>query len=140
MPPAPPQTGELPLSLLNMIAVRVNRTEFARKALAEKADLSPFREKPSARILAGIFLMAFSYVIGWPAVALFGILSVYFSQPLIVILGGPAIYGTSHLVFLAGMYLAGAKYTYIFFRWATRKFLEKHLERIPDPVGTDANS
>lgn len=140
MPPAMPWNGESPLSLFNMIAAQVSRTEFARKALEEKADLSPFREKPSARILVGIFLMALSYVIGWPAVALFGILSVYFNQPLIVILGGPAIYGTSHLVFLAGMYLAGAKYTYIFFRWATRKFLEKYLVQVPDPVGTDGNS
>lgn len=120
--------------------MRISRTEFARKALEQKADLSPFREKPSARILFGLFLMVFSYVIGWPAVALFGILSVCFNQPLIVILGGPAIYGTSHLVFLAGMYLAGAKYTYFFFRWATRKFLEKYLGPVPDPVGTDGNS
>ena len=116
------------MGILKIIARRVANTEFARKSLEEKADLSPFREKPSARILFGIFLMAFSYVIGWPAVALFGILSVYFSQPLIVIVGGPVIYGISHLVFMAGMYLAGARYTYIFLRWATRKFLEKYLD------------
>jgi hypothetical protein len=128
------------LSLLNRIAVRVSRTEFARKALDEKADLSPFREKPSARILVGIFLMAFSYVIGWPAVALFGILSIYLSQPLIIILGGPAIYGTSHLVFLTGMYLAGARYTYIFLRWATRRFLEKYLGQVPGSIGTEGGS
>jgi hypothetical protein len=113
------------VSILNVIARKVAQTDFARKALEEKADLRPFKEKPSARILFGIFLMAFSYVIGWPAVALFGILSIYFNQPLIVILGGPAIYGTSHLVFLAGMYLAGARYTYLFFRWATRRFVEQ---------------
>ncbi len=128
------------MSLLSFIARRTARTEFARKALEEKADLSPFREKPSARILFGIFLMAFSYVIGWPAVALFGVLSIYFNQPLIVILGGPAIYGTSHLVFLAGMYLAGARYTYIFLRWATRKFLEKYLDPAPGDAGADGTA
>ncbi len=129
--PRIPRFGGSRLNVLRIIARGAARTEFARKALEEKADLSPFREKPSARILAGIFLMAFSYVIGWPAVALFGVLSIYFSQPLIVILGGPAIYGTSHLVFLAGMYLAGARYTYIFLRWATRRFLEKYLDSPP---------
>jgi hypothetical protein len=124
------------LGILKIVARHVAGTEFARKSLDEKADLSPFREKPSARILFGIFLMAFSYLIGWPAVTLFGILSIYFRQPLIVIVGGPVIYGISHLVFLAGMYLAGARYTYIFLRWATRKFLEKYLD--PPPVNSGA--
>jgi hypothetical protein len=31
----------------------------------------------------------------------------------------------AHLVFLAGMYLAGGKYVMVFFRWATRVTLEK---------------
>jgi hypothetical protein len=114
------------LNPFTLLARIVSRTEFARKALEEKADLSTFREKPSARILFGIFLMGFSYIIGWPAVTFFGILSIYLGEPLIVIIGGPVIYGISHLVFLAGLYLAGARYTYIFFRWATRKFLGKY--------------
>jgi hypothetical protein len=116
------------LGLFHSIAARVVHTEFGRKAVEDNADLSPFRERPSARILFGIFLMLFSYLIGWPAVFLFGVLSVYFGQPLIVIVGGPVIYGISHLVFIAGMYLAGAKYTYRFFRWATRKFLERYSD------------
>jgi len=119
------------LSPFKVLARVVSRTEFARKALEEKADLSPFKEKPSARILFGIFLMGFSYVIGWPAVTFFGILSICLSEPLIVIIGGPVIYGISHLVFLAGLYLAGARYSYIFFRWATRKLLEKYLDHVP---------
>jgi len=119
------------LNPFKFLARIVSRTEFARKALEEKADLGPFKEKPSARILFGIFLMGFSYVIGWPAVTFFGMLSIYLSEPLIVIIGGPVIYGISHLVFLAGLYLAGARYTYIFFRWATRKFLEKYLDHVP---------
>jgi len=123
------------LYLLKYIARIVSRAEFARKALEEKADLAPFKEKPSTRILFGIFLMGFSYVIGWPAVTFFGILSIYLNEPLIVIIGGPIIYGISHLVFLAGLYLAGARYSYIFFRWATRKFLEKYLDHIPSDAG-----
>jgi hypothetical protein len=114
------------VSFLNSMAGWAARTEFAQKALNEKADLGPFREKPSPRIMFGIFLMGLSYVIGWPAVALFGGLSIYFRQPLIVIIGGPVIYGISHLVFLAGLYLAGARYSYVFLRWATRRFIEKY--------------
>jgi hypothetical protein len=119
------------LTPLKYIARVVSRTEFAQKALEEKADLTPFKERPPARILFGIFLMGFSYVIGWPAVTFFGILSIYLSEPLIVIIGGPVIYGISHLVFLAGLYLAGARYSYIFFKWATRKFLEKYMDHVP---------
>ena len=78
-------------------------------------------------MILGIILIGFSYLIGWPAVALFGILSIYFGQPLILIIGGPVIYGISHLVFIAGLYLAGARYSYVFLRWATRKALEKVL-------------
>ncbi|MBN2159558.1 MAG: hypothetical protein JW807_09190 [Spirochaetes bacterium] len=118
---------------MNWIAERAALTEFAKKAVADKADLSPFRERPSVRIIFGIFLMGFSYVIGWPAVAFFGVLSIYFGQPLIVVVGGPVIYGISHLVFIAGMYLAGARYTYIFLRWATRKFIEKYAGQAGRP-------
>ncbi len=103
------------------------RTEFVRKAVADRADLSAFRQPPSLRILAGIFAIAFSYVIGWPAVGALGTLSVYFKEPLLVVVGGPVTYGLSHLVFLLGMYLAGADYTKIFLRWAARVAVEKHF-------------
>jgi len=114
------------------IASIIARTAFARKALDEKADLGLFTAKPSARMLFGIFLIGLSYLIGWPAVALFGVLAVYCKEPLIVIIGGPAVYGLSHLVFIAGMYFAGAQYAYAFLKWATRKALEKVLGE--DPV------
>ena len=102
-------------------------TKFVRRAVAERADLSAFRQPPSFRILAGIFAIAFSYLIGWPAVGALGTLSVYLKEPLIVVIGGPVTYGLSHLVFLLGMYLAGADYTKIFLRWAARVAVEKHF-------------
>ncbi|MBN2591427.1 MAG: hypothetical protein JXA96_16295 [Sedimentisphaerales bacterium] len=37
------------------------------------------------------------------------------------------MYGLSHLVFIIGMYLSGAKYSMIFLRWATRKAMQKLL-------------
>ncbi len=119
------------MGLLNSIAGWTARSEFARSAIEEKADLGPFTQRPSPRVIAGIILMGFSYIIGWPAVALFGVLSIWLRQPLIVIIGGPVIYGISHLVFLAGLYCAGARYTYVFLRWATRRFIEKYG---PPPV------
>jgi len=106
---------------------RIAQTEFVRSAIAEKADLTAFKQRPSARVVAGVFLIGFSYVIGWPAVGALSALAVYLQKPLVAIIGGPLTYGLSHLVFLAGMYLAGAAYTRIFLRWATRKAVEKFM-------------
>ena len=75
-----------------------------------------------------------SYVIGWPLITLLGILAVYYEQPALVLLGGPMAYGLSHLVFLLGMYLAGARYSWIFLRWLTRVAMLKLFKRYPDAV------
>ena len=77
------------------------------------------------RILLGISTIGFSYIIGWPAISAIGTLSIYLNEPLLLAIGGPLLYGFSHLVFLIGMYLAGAQYTKIFLRWATRIAMEK---------------
>lgn len=116
------------MALNQMISWLINRianTSYARKAVEEKADLSAFKEKPTARILLGVFLIGFSYVIGWPTVSALAGLAVYLREPLVAVIGGPLTYGLSHLVFMAGMYLAGAKYSAIFMRWATRMLVEK---------------
>ncbi len=104
---------------------RIAETEYVRGTIEEKADLSAFKKKPSMRILLGISTIGFSYIIGWPAISAIGTLSIYLNEPLLLAIGGPLLYGFSHLVFLIGMYLAGAQYTKIFLRWATRIAMEK---------------
>ncbi len=111
-------------------------TPYVQRAIADKADLSPFKERPSPRAIAGISAIGISYIIGWPAVAFLGVVSLHFKKPLIAIVGGPLTYGLSHLVFILGMYLAGADYTRIFLRWATRKVMERlmgNLDEEPKP-------
>ena len=108
---------------------RLSETEYIRSAIADKADLSAFKEKPSIRVILGVSAIAFSYIIGWPAVGALGMLSIYLGKPLIVAIGGPLTYGLSHLVFLLGMYLAGYNYTKIFLRWATRVTMEKWISK-----------
>ncbi len=110
---------------------KIAQTEFVRSAVAEKADLTAFKQRPSIRVIAGVSLIGFSYVIGWPAVGALSALAVYLQKPLVAIIGGPLTYGLSHLVFLAGMYLAGAEYTRIFLRWAARMAMEKLQHRYP---------
>ncbi len=106
---------------------KIGATDYVRSAIKDHADLSAFKEKPSPTILAGVFAIALSFVMGWPAVAALGVLSVKLHNPLFFAIGGPLIYGLSHLVFLLGMYLSGAVYSLIFLRWLTRVSMEKLL-------------
>jgi hypothetical protein len=108
---------------------RFCKTEYVRSALEDKADLSAFKEKPTVRIIAGVSAIGLSYVICWPAITALGALAVYLNKPLLLVIGGPVLYGLSHLVFILGMYLAGAKYTKIFLRWATRVAVERWLSK-----------
>jgi hypothetical protein len=113
------------LNTIKKLANRIAKTKFASRTINEGADLSAFKEKPTVKGFIGIFLMCFSYILGLPAVGLIGALSIYWHKPLLIIICGPLLMVIAHLVFLAGMYLAGGKYVMVFFRWATRVTLEK---------------
>jgi hypothetical protein len=106
---------------------KIAATSFVRAAIDDQADLEAFKEKPTPRIIAGLLAILGSYVIGWPAIAALGFLAVRLHEPWIVVVGGPATYGLSHLVFLLGMYLCGGTYSLIFLRWLTRISMEKLL-------------
>ncbi len=109
------------------ILKRITESEYVRSAIEDKADLSAFKEKPSIRVILGVSAICFSYIIGWPAISALGAIAVYINRPWLIAIGGPLLYGFSHLVFLLGMYLAGYNYTKIFLRWATRVAVEKWL-------------
>ena len=113
--------------MISQSIVRLGATSFVRSTIAERADLSAFREKPTPVVLTGVFAIGFSFVLGWPAVSALGILAVQLRNPWIVAVGGPLVYGLSHLVFLFGMYLSGGVYSMIFLRWLTRVTMEKLL-------------
>ena len=99
--------------------------QFFQRILQEELDLRCLKRKPTAREQFGIVLVLFSYVIGWPAVAFFGFLSLYLKQPLVLIIGGPLTYGTAHVVFLVGMYIVGKDYATLFMKWSIKKACEK---------------
>lgn len=121
-------------------AQRLAGMKSVRSILEEPADLSEFRERPTPRLIAGLFLMGFSYVLGWPAVAAFGMLAVYRQEPLIAIIGGPTTYGLSCVVFLVGAWLSRAPhYLDILSRYALGKLFRKLLGRSA-PLPPDAIS
>ena len=108
------------------IAQTLANTDFGISAVKEKADLNAFKQRPSIRVVIGIILMGFSYIIGWPAISALGVIAYKYDSPLLFIAGAPALYGISHIVFFLGLYLAGANYTKVFFRWAVRRMIEKY--------------
>ena len=117
------------LNIIKKLANCIAKSKFASKAIDDRADLSAFKGKPTAKNYVGIFLICFSYILGFPAIGLFGALSIYWKEPKLIIIGGPLLFVIAHLVFLAGMYLAGGKYLMVFFRWATRVTLEKLIKK-----------
>jgi hypothetical protein len=115
------------LSILKKTALYFARKEYCRAAILERADLSAIKEKPTPKILVGLGLIAFSYVIGLPAVVAMGVIAVWIKEPLVVIIGGPLIYAISTVVFIIGIKMAGKKYFHVSSRWLTRVVLEKIL-------------
>ena len=113
-------------NLRQKIAHKLAHTKLGNEAVTEKADLSGFKKRPSFRVLMGIILIGFSYVIGWPAISVLAFISYTYETPLLIVVGGPVLYGISHLVFFLGLYMAGQNYAKIFFRWAVRRTIEKH--------------
>lgn len=112
--------------------IRMGNTPYVQKAISDQADLAIFKQKPSRRTVWGLITIGISYTIGWPVISVLGILSVYWKEPLLLVIGGPVAYGLSHLVFILGAYLAGAEYAKGFLRWVTRVAMERLLNRNPD--------
>jgi len=115
------------VNIIKKTALCLARREYCKTAIEQRADLSALREKPARQVIAGLALIAFSYVIGLPAVVFLGVCAVKLKKPLIAALGGPLIYGVSTIIFLIGIRMAGKKYVQVFCRWAVRVVLEKIL-------------
>jgi len=95
-------------------------------AINEHADLSIFKEKLSAAVIAGLILITISYLIGIPAVFIIGGIAAWLKTNV----GG---YRNSFdlrfswLLLMLGLYLAGPKYGKALGHWAVRVTLEKIL-------------
>ncbi|MEI7673227.1 MAG: hypothetical protein WCK00_14030, partial [Deltaproteobacteria bacterium] len=67
-----------------------------------------------------------SYVIGWPAVAALGVLAIWLQEPLIAIIGCPTTYALSHLLFIAGAWVARAPHFLLLLaRYTIQVFIKK---------------
>lgn len=117
---------------MRKVVTRLASVPFVHKAIEEDADLSAFHDRPSRRVVLGISAILLSYVICWPVIALLSATAIIYGQPSIIVIGGPLDYALSHLVFLFGMYLAGARYSLIFLRWLAKAVMLRMLRRYSD--------
>ncbi len=116
------------MGLLRTVAAWAGRTAYGRAAVASRADLSLFKQRPSFLFIVGLILLGLSYVIGWPGVLASGIAAAYLKSPWIFVIGGPAIYAFSFLVWGISMLLMGKdniKYAQALAKYGVRIFIEK---------------
>jgi len=116
---------------MRFLARKLASTAYVRRTIEKQVTLDAFKTPPSTRFLFGVGLVLFSFVLGWPMVALFSFLSAYSHAPALLILG-PVFYVFSHLVWLLGTYLAGRdciKYADMILSWGLRKVAERALNR-----------
>lgn len=114
------------MGLLNTVAARLAETKFGKRALTPLDEPSLFKQKPSPRVLCGLVLTGLSLVLMWPAVGVCGYLAVSMDEPLIIVIGGPVIFGLVHLMFAVGVYLAGGNYAMAALLWAANRFIIRY--------------
>lgn len=110
------------------LGLRLARLQPVRRAIVERADLSPFRARPSARLLIGVGLIGLSMLLGWPLIGALGTLAITLGEPLVAVIGGPAAYGLSWVVYGIGLLVAGREALYyagVFNRWLLRLGVER---------------
>ena len=124
------------MSIIKKTALYFARKEFCRAAIHEHADLSIFKKKLTATVIIGLILIAFSNLIGLPAVFIVGGIAAWLEKPMLAFIGIPLIYGISWLLLMLGVYLAGPKYGKALSRWAARVILEKILGNEAKTIGS----
>ncbi len=111
---------------LKSLSRRLTRTQFGQKALAQPEGLGFLKQKPTPRVYVGLGLVALSYLIVLPTLALLGYLSLKLSKPMIIAVGGPVFYVLVHVMAGAGAYLAGRNYLKETLLWITKRFMQRY--------------
>jgi uncharacterized RDD family membrane protein YckC len=93
-------------------------------AIGRSEDLRVPERKPSGRALAGVILMCCSYIVGWPAVALIGALSIDRGDLAVAALA-PVLVVLAHVLFAIGVFLSGGARVGAILRRATRSVVDK---------------
>jgi hypothetical protein len=118
---------KLAVSLLRSLAIRLAQTTFGQTSLSNPDELPILKQRPGKRVYAGLVLLAMSFLLGLPALAFLGYLSMKLSKPMTIAVGGPVVIILVHIMFGVGVYMAGQNYATKVLQWATKRFLQKYL-------------
>ena len=103
--------------------------KFIQKILEHPTDLSEFKERPTPRLITGLILMVFSFIMGWPAIAALSVLAIWWQEPLIFVIGGPTAYVLSCIIFIIGAWMARAPhYLNTLAKYTMQSILRKILQ------------
>lgn len=80
---------------------------YFRNAAKNPVDRAELTKKPPPKVLLGIILIAFSFIIGWPMVGFFAYLAFLYDKAMLLFIGGFSTYILSWIVWAIGTYLAG---------------------------------
>lgn len=99
------------------------RFKWFRKWIETAPDVELDKSRLSLKIKLGLFLIFFSFVVGWGGPFVAGILAISFQSAKIILLYGAILYFSSWGIWAIGMYLTGkANYEYAQF------FLAKYIK------------
>ena len=116
------------MALLRSFARRLARTKFGQKSLNKQDEQFIFKRQLGTRVYIGLVLLVISLLMGFPALALLGYLSVKLSKPMLIAVGAPVVVLLVHIIFGVGVYLAGRNYALEMLHLATKRFLQKYTE------------
>jgi len=123
---SPVNEGEMNVPLFRYLARRLARTAFGQKALSRPdGRLSLLQRKPGTRVYIGLALITSSCLACLPALAFLSYLSVKVSKPIMLVVGGPVIFIVAHMIFGAGVFLAGQNFAMEMLLWTTKRFLRR---------------
>ena len=106
----------------------LRQRKLVRTALETPVDPALFH-RPPPRIAFGLALLGLSYLAGWPAIALLGVVAAWLRRPALLV-GGPILYGLSWLIFATGLLFIGkqsASAGRAFGLWLVRRLAERFL-------------
>lgn len=112
------------MRLIEKMAARLAATKFGASALTQYQDTAVFKTRPEGKFYIGIGLIVASYLMGLPGVVLLGWLGTEGLDPLLLAGLGAVLVVLVHLIFAAGVYLAGANYAKALVGWCLARFGE----------------
>lgn len=83
------------------------KIRYFRNAVENPVVGAELTRRPPPKVLLGVIMIAFSFLIGWPMVGIFAYLAFRYDRPLIFVVGGFSTYALSWIVWAVGTYLAG---------------------------------